>query len=61
MPPVPMLKVSSSEDVCFNRRPVGQDVFLKHFWDCFNTFRQTSSEEAGMPAYFRFLTLLGKR
>jgi hypothetical protein len=44
----------------FCRRPVGQDVFLKHFWDCYKTFQQTSTEEAGMPAYFRFLTLLGE-
>lgn len=41
------------------RRPLSKDVFLKHFWDCFATFEQHSSERAGMPAYFRFLTLLG--
>ena len=42
------------------RRPVAEDIFLKHFWDCFLTFKQSSSEAAGMPAYFRFLTLLSK-
>lgn len=44
----------------FCRRPVSKDTFLKCFWECFETFRKTSTEAAGMPAYFRFLTLLGE-
>lgn len=41
-------------------KPVRKEVFLDHFWDCFETFKQHSAEGAGMPAYFRFLTLLGR-
>lgn len=41
------------------RSPIAHDTFLHHFWPCFNTLKAKADEEVGMPAYFRFLTLLG--
>lgn len=41
--------------------PVAKDVFLENLWETFNTLQAKCDEEAGMPAYFRFLTLLGEQ
>ena len=39
---------------------MGEDVFLRNFWECFQNFQDESKPDSpGMPAYFRFLTLLG--
>ncbi len=54
------VQASVVSNVLLLRQPVGKDTFLKHFWKCFTTFEQTSTEEAGMPAFFRFLTLLSR-
>lgn len=39
--------------------PIDQDRFLKHFWMVYDTLQSKSDQQLGMPAYFRFLTLLG--
>jgi hypothetical protein len=41
------------------RVPVDKATFLENMWWCFNTLKDKCDEEVGMPAYFRFLTLLG--
>lgn len=34
-------------------------VFEKHFWECYDKFREQATAEIGVPGYFRFITLLG--
>ena len=41
------------------RQPIAKDKFLRHFWHCFNTLKSQADNMVGMPAYFRFMTLLG--
>lgn len=43
------------ERIRIDGRPVSKDLFCKHFWECWDMLH---SSEGGMPAYFRFLTLL---
>lgn len=44
-----------------NSELVDEATFLRNFWSAFNDFSDGSTPESpGMPAYFRFLTLLGK-
>lgn len=35
-------------------------MFADAFWKCYNTLKATATPEAGMPGYFRFLTLLSE-
>lgn len=39
---------------------VSRPVFADAFWQCYNTLKATATPEAGMPGYFRFLTLLSE-
>lgn len=40
---------------------MSEDVFVKNFWRCFNDFQDSAKPDSpGMPAYFRFLTLLSE-
>lgn len=38
-----------------------KDVFLEHFWWCWDRFQAAATPDVPLPAYFRFLTLLGLR
>jgi len=42
------------------RQMVSRPVFADAFWKCYNTLKATANPDAGMPGYFRFLTLLSK-
>lgn len=42
------------------RQMVSRPVFADAFWKCYNTLKATATPEAGMPGYFRFLTLLSE-
>lgn len=42
------------------RQMVSRPVFAEAFWKCYNTLKDTATPEAGMPGYFRFLTLLSE-
>lgn len=42
------------------RQMVSRPVFADAFWQCYNTLKATATPEAGMPGYFRFLTLLSE-
>lgn len=46
--------------VCPCRQMVSRPVFADAFWKCYNTLKATATPEAGMPGYFRFLTLLSE-
>lgn len=46
--------------VALCRQMVSRPVFADAFWKCYNTLKATATPEAGMPGYFRFLTLLSK-
>jgi len=39
--------------------PVDKSTFLRHLWATYNSLADKADEDAGKPAYFRFLTLLG--
>ncbi|MCO5562818.1 hypothetical protein L7F22_016453 [Adiantum nelumboides] len=41
-----------------NRENVSEQVFLKHFWWCWDKFKINVGIDMPMPTYFRFLTLL---
>ncbi len=41
-------------------KPINKDQFVKHFWAVYDTLQSTCDKTLGMPAYFRFLTLLGE-
>lgn len=41
-----------------NRENVSEEVFLKHFWWCWDRFEMNLASDVPMPTYFRFLTLL---
>jgi folylpolyglutamate synthase len=41
------------------REMVSRELFADAFWSCYNTLRDASTDDVGMPGYFRFLTLLG--
>lgn len=45
----------------FHSNLVSKDVFLEHFWWCWDRFQAAASPEVPLPAYFRFLTLLALR
>ncbi|GAB4823124.1 hypothetical protein N2152v2_010170 [Parachlorella kessleri] len=47
------------ERIRINGVPVERETFLRNMWWCLNSLKAKCDEEAGMPAYFRFLTLLG--
>ena len=36
-------------------------IFLNHLWSAFKILQEKANDDAGKPAYFRFLTLLGFR
>lgn len=40
--------------------PVSKTVFVRNFWWMFNRLKEACEADLGMPAYFRFLTLLGR-
>ncbi len=42
------------------RRPIEIPTFIKHFWWCFNNLKEYADAHPGMPAYFRFMTILGE-
>ena len=41
------------------RQPVSQQLFMSYFWPLYARMQQLADDEAPLPAYFRFLTLLG--
>lgn len=49
-------------NACSNtcRRPIGIPDFMQHFWWCFDRLKEYAHLHPGMPAYFRFMTVLGE-
>ncbi|KAL6046079.1 Folylpolyglutamate synthase [Balamuthia mandrillaris] len=48
------------ERIRINGKPLDEATFLRHFWECWDGLKSAWGEkEPGMPAYFRFLTILG--
>ena len=43
------------------RRPVEEDVYLRAFWHCYRILENQADEMVGKAAFFRFLTLLGRK
>ena len=50
----------SHTHICGCRRPIAIPIFMQHFWWCFNGLKEYSDAHPGMPAYFRFMTILGE-
>lgn len=46
------------ERVRVNGEMVDKETFRSHFWRCLDQFKAAATPEAGVPGYFRFLTLL---
>lgn len=44
-----------------NGKEVEEDIFLKHFWWCYDKLQAKCNDSIPMPPYFRFLTLLAFR
>lgn len=53
--------VDVRERIKLDGRPVALRTFLDHLWWCHERLEGSATDEVGMPAYFRFLTLLGLR
>ena len=49
-----------SEQSPMSRKSVSQGIFMKHFWPLYSRLEQLATDEVPKPAYFRFLTLLGR-
>eukprot|EP00877_Chromochloris_zofingiensis_P004091 jgi/Chrzof1/13683/Cz08g08020.t1 len=47
------------ERVRVDGQMVSKQLFMDHFWWCYNTLQQAATDEVGVPGYFRFMTLLG--
>lgn len=41
-----------------SRVPIDASTFLRHLFSCYSTLEDKATDDAGKPAYFRFLTLL---
>lgn len=56
------LLVSKHLNACPNicRRPIAIPDFMQHFWWCFDKLKEYAHLHPGMPAYFRFMTILGE-
>ena len=52
------LPIQCCSHIC--RRPIGIPDFIQHFWWCFDRLKEYSHLHPGMPAYFRFMTILGE-
>eukprot|EP00798_Chlamydomonas_sp_ICE-L_P029258 gene29259-12502_t len=46
------------ERVRINGELVSKEVFMFHFWDCYERLHAAATPEIGVPGYFRFMTLL---
>lgn len=51
--------VLSHKRLLLCRRPIAKELFIQHFWWCFNKLKEFEHMHPGMPAYFRFMTILG--
>ena len=51
--------VDVRERIRLDGRVVREDIFLSQFWRVWDRLEALQTPEVGMPAYFRFLTLLG--
>ena len=51
--------VDVRERIRVDGRKVREDIFLSQFWRVWDRLERSQTPEVGMPAYFRFLTLLG--
>ncbi|NXQ31381.1 FOLC protein, partial [Alaudala cheleensis] len=51
--------VQVRERIRINGKPISKDLFNKYFWLVYNRLEETKDPaHAGMPAYFRFLTIM---
>ncbi|XP_039362229.1 folylpolyglutamate synthase, mitochondrial isoform X1 [Mauremys reevesii] len=51
--------VQVRERIRINGQPISKELFSKYFWQVYNRLEETKdSGHAGMPAYFRFLTIM---
>ncbi|NWY59160.1 FOLC protein, partial [Chionis minor] len=51
--------VQVRERIRINGQPISKELFSKYFWLVYNRLEETKDPaHAGMPAYFRFLTIL---
>lgn len=51
--------VNINERIRLDGAPISDEKFCLYFWQVWNKLEETCTPERGMPAYFRFLTLLG--
>ena len=51
--------VDVRERIRIGGRPCEKETFLRNFWVVWDKLESNQTETVGMPAYFRFLTLLG--
>jgi folylpolyglutamate synthase len=50
--------VDVRERIRIDGKQVEKDIFLRHLWNTLDTLQERANDDAGKPAYFRFLTLL---
>ncbi|KAF7651738.1 hypothetical protein LDENG_00106030 [Lucifuga dentata] len=50
--------VQVRERIRINGQPIGKELFTKYFWQVYARLDETKDAHGGMPAYFRFLTIL---
>ncbi len=51
--------VRVNERIRLGGRPISDDKMCKYFWEVWDKLQATRTPELDMPAYFRFLTMLG--
>ncbi|KAH8313923.1 hypothetical protein KR067_001235, partial [Drosophila pandora] len=51
--------LSTNERIRIDGQPVAKDKFTEHFWKAYNRLWDRREHEYDMPAYFKFLTILG--
>lgn len=51
--------VNINERIRLNGAPISDEKFCEYFWQVWRLLEDSCTETQGMPAYFRFLTLMG--
>ncbi|KAK8740993.1 hypothetical protein OTU49_002813 [Cherax quadricarinatus] len=51
--------VAVRERIRINGQPLPKEDFTEHFWDVYNKLAAKKESEDDMPAYFKFLTVMG--
>ncbi|QDZ20863.1 folylpolyglutamate synthase [Chloropicon primus] len=51
--------VNINERIRLDGKSISDEKFCEYFWQVWNRLEETCTPEQGMPAYFRFITLMG--